>query len=184
MSTDLEDEALLRACRLNDANAWTRLLEKYERLVFYIARNNGLSSEDAADITQLTFTHLLEALDRMTDEGNLRAWLATVAKRNSRRLLVRQLRYRSTVVESEIIDLLLPSKAGTSNIERWELAEWLRAGLALIDERCRTLLMLLYFNQDELSYAAIAEQVGMAEGSIGPTRARCLARLRDALAAD
>lgn len=184
MSTHSEDEALLRACRQGDEAAWERILEKYERLVFSIARNNGLGREDAADITQLTFTHLIEALDRMTDEGNLRAWLATVAKRNSRRFLVRQLRYRSSVIEPELIDVLLPDKTGSNPIEQWELADWLRSALDRIDARCRHLLTLLYFNNEDLSYAEIAAKTGMAEGSVGPIRARCLERLRETLAAD
>jgi len=177
----VSDEALLRACRSGDAVAWETLLDRYERLVFSIARNTGLSTQDAADITQLTFSYLLEGLDRMTDEGNLRAWLATVAKRHSRRLLVRQLRYQSTDIDEEIVGGLLPNRAGSDEIERWELAEWLRSGLERIDERCRRLLRALYLDPEEPSYAQIAASIGIAEGSVGPIRARCLNRLRQVL---
>lgn len=175
------DEELLRQCRSGDAYAWEQLLDRYERFVFLVSRNTGLSREDAADITQLTFGYLLESLDRMTDEGNLRGWLATVAKRHSRRLLVRQARYQSSSVDDELIDVLMPDRANLGDIERWELAEWLRSGLKSIDERCRRLLYALYFNQNEPSYAEIAEELGLAEGSIGPIRARCLKRLREVL---
>ena len=175
------DEALLRACRTGDAASWEQLLDRYERLVYSIARNTGLSPEDAADITQLTFSYLLQGLDGMTDEGNLRAWLATVAKRHSRRLLVRQLRYQTSDIDDEIVSELLPGQAKADGIERWELAEWLRSGLERIDERCRRLLRALYFDPDEPSYANIASSIGIAEGSVGPIRARCLKRLRDSL---
>ncbi len=175
------DEALLRACRTGDALAWEGLLDRYERLVYSIARNTGLSPEDAADITQLTFGYLLQSLDGMTDEGNLRAWLATVAKRHSRRLLVRQLRYQSAELDEDIVEGLMPDRANPDGIERWELAEWLRSGLERIDERCRRLLRALYFDPSEPSYADIASSVGIAEGSVGPIRARCLKRLRDSL---
>ena len=175
------DADLLRACRRGDATAWEQLLDRYERLVYSIARNTGLSPEDAADITQLTFTYLLQSLDGMTDEGNLRAWLATVAKRHGRRLLVRRLRYQTSEIDDEIIDGLLPDQAKADGIERWELAEWLRSGLERIDERCRRLLSALYFDPGEPSYADIASSIGIAEGSVGPIRARCLKRLRETL---
>ena len=175
----IPDDALLRSCRMGDAQAWEALLDRYERLVFSIARNTGLGSEDAADITQLTFGYLLQSLDRMTDEGNLRAWLATVAKRHSRRLLVRQLRYQSTEIDEEVINDLMPNRTEAGGIERWELAEWIRAGLERIDERCRNLLRALYLDEAEASYAEIAKAHGLAEGSIGPIRARCLKRLRE-----
>ncbi len=112
------DEALLRACRTGDAAAWEKLLNRYERLVYSIARNTGLSPEDAADITQLTFSYLLQGLDGMTDEGNLRAWLATVAKRHSRRLLVRQLRYQTSDIDDEIVSKL----AARPGQGRWDRA--------------------------------------------------------------
>ena len=177
----IDDASLLRACRTGDAAAWEQILDRYERLVYSIARNIGLSPEDAADITQITFGYLLQSLGQMTDEGNLRAWLATVAKRHSRRLLVRQLRYQSTEVDEEIIAGLLPDRSNPNEIERWELAEWLRNGLDRIDERCRRLLRSLYLDPSEPSYAQVAKQLGIAEGSVGPIRARCLRRLRQVL---
>ncbi len=166
-----DDASLLRACRVGDALAWEQLLDRYERLVYSIARNNGLSPEDAADITQITFGYLLQSLGQMTDEGNLRAWLATVAKRHSRRLLVRQLRYQSAEVDEEIMAGFLPDRTNLNEIDRWELAEWLRHGLDRIDERCRQLLRALYFDPSEPSYAQVATRLDIAEGSVGPIRA-------------
>ncbi|MEZ4677629.1 MAG: hypothetical protein R2932_25780 [Caldilineaceae bacterium] len=64
---------------------------------------------------------------------------------------------------------------------RWELAEWLDSGFRHLNERCQKLLLALYFDSDEPSYATIAQQLAMAEGSIGPTRARCLQRLKELL---
>lgn len=182
-ASNLEDINLLRACRQGDAQAWQRLLDKYERLVFSIARNTGLNRDDAADITQQTFTFLLQGLDTMRNEGHLAGWLATVARRHSRRLLVRQLRYESRQVEPDVVEMLMPGRAKTESIEHWELAEWLRIGLNRLNDRCRQLLIALYFEPDEPSYAEVAEQLGMAEGSVGPTRARCLEQLRKRLGA-
>lgn len=166
-----DDASLFHTCRVGDAVAWEQLLDRYERLVYSIARNNGLSPEDAADITQITFGYLLQSLGQMTDEGNLRAWLATVAKRHSRRLLVRQLRYQSAEVDEEIMAGFLPDRTNLNEIDRWELAEWLRHGLDRIDERCRQLLRALYFDPSEPSYAQVAMWLDIAEGSVGPIHA-------------
>ncbi len=173
-----EDEQLIRACRQGDVQAWQRLLDKYERLVFSIARNAGLEPEDATDITQQTFSFLIQSLETMRDEGNLGGWLATVARRHSRRLLVRQRNYEAKLADPQVATSLLPTQSRAETIEHWELTEWLHSGLQHLDERCRDLLMALYFDPQEPSYADIAARLGMAEGSIGATRARCLARLR------
>ncbi|HZM20970.1 MAG TPA: sigma-70 family RNA polymerase sigma factor, partial [Anaerolineales bacterium] len=86
------DRDLIRACRSGDARAWERLLDKYERLVFSISLNYGLTTDDAADVTQITFTILLQNLNTLPDEIRLSSWLATVARRHTWRLLARNRR--------------------------------------------------------------------------------------------
>ena len=88
------DRELIEACRRGDGQAWQMVLDQYERLVFSIPLNSGLSAEDAADVTQLTFTIFMESLDRLRDDSNLAAWLSTVAKRHSWRV-IRQRRRES-----------------------------------------------------------------------------------------
>jgi RNA polymerase sigma factor (sigma-70 family) len=173
------DAALLRACRAGDAQAWQQLLDKYERLVYSIPLNYGLSRDDAADITQIAFTTLIQSLDSLYEESNLGGWLALVARRQTWRLVNRRKRETLDPLDSESAAILIPSHAG--EIERWELTEWLHRGLSLIGERCQQLLVALYFEPAEPSYAEIARRLGIAEGSVGPTRARCLQRLRELL---
>ena len=170
------DHDLIRACRVGDPRAWERLLDKYERLVFSISLNFGLTTDDAADVAQITFTILLQNLDTLPDEIRLASWLATVARRHSWRLLARDHR-ESVNPEADL--------AGTETLvgivddsERWELAEWLNYGVSLLDERCRQLLLALYFDEEQPSYAQVADQLNMPVGSIGPTRARCLEQMR------
>jgi RNA polymerase sigma factor (sigma-70 family) len=175
------DDDLIRACRSGDAQAWERLLDKYERLVFSIPLNYGLSRDDAADVVQLTFTGLLESLDTLHEGSRLSAWLATVARRNTWRAIERS--RRESTDEYEGVAETLPSlgKDDTSALERWEMIEWLNHGLMLLNDRCRELLLALYFEPGEPSYADVATRLGMAVGGIGPTRARCLERLRQIL---
>lgn len=174
-----EDSELLAACRTGDEQAWQALLDKYERLVYSIPLNYGLSRDDAADVAQFAFTSLLQSLDSLRDDSNLGGWLALVARRHTWRIVNRHKREPPVELDAEVTQALLPTR--TNEIERWELTEWLHRGLNLVGERCRDLLTALYFEPDEPSYAQIARRLGIAEGSIGPTRARCLQRLRELL---
>ncbi len=173
------DRKLIRGCRKGDADAWRRLLDRYEGRVFSVPRRYGLSREDAADITQLTFTILVQSLNSLPEDSYLGAWLATVARRHTWRLLDRNRREKTN--EKGLDEGTLPLAGGTEDIEHWELAEWLRQGLSLIDRPCQDLLSSLYLSPEQPSYAEVAAQLGKAVGSIGPTRIRCLRRLRQAL---
>ncbi len=170
------DHDLIRACRAGDARAWERLLDKYERLIFSISLNYGLTTDDAADVTQITFTILLQNLDSLPNEIRLAPWLATVARRHTWRLLSRN--RRESVNPEE--DLAGHETLGgiIDDSERWELAEWLNYGLSMLDERCRKLLLSLYFDAEQPSYAQVADQLKIPVGSIGPTRARCLEQMK------
>ena len=78
---DKTDQELIDACRAGRQDAWQEVLTRYERLVFSIPLNFGLTRADAADVAQLTFSALVEHLDRLRPDSNLGAWLATVARR-------------------------------------------------------------------------------------------------------
>ena len=165
----LADPDLLRRCRAGDAHAWATLVGRYERLVFSVALRNGLSREDAGDVTQTTFIALLDAIDGLRDDERLGSWLMTVARRHAWRTRHRGERQNGLVDHSS---------TAHDAIEEWERLEWLHSGLSLLDDPCRELLTALYFDADEPSYAVIAPRLNRAIGSIGPMRARCLGRLR------
>ncbi|MBA2693128.1 MAG: sigma-70 family RNA polymerase sigma factor [Rubrobacter sp.] len=178
---------MLRACRGGDARAWDNLIDKYERLVFSIPLSYGLSREDAADICQVTFTIFMQSMDSLRDDSRLGAWLATVARRHTWRLMKKNRREGtrggedltgSDIAES-VASIFGDGKADAP--ERWETMEWLDQGLSEIGGPCRELLTVLYFDDDEPSYTEVSERLGMPMGSIGPTRARCLKRLKEAL---
>jgi RNA polymerase sigma factor (sigma-70 family) len=167
------DRDLLDRCRRGDRRAWAELLDDYERLVFSIPLRYGLSREDAADISQLTFTELLQSIDVVREDERLVGWLATVARRQSWRLLER--RRRESVVE-EVPEVAVPDPT-----DDWARDEWLYDGLLALDSRCRELIIALYLSPGPSSYADVARRLGRPIGSIGPTRARCLERLRSVL---
>jgi|SRR5687767_12614287 RNA polymerase sigma factor (sigma-70 family) len=175
------DRELIRRCRQGSVGAWHQVVNRYERLIYSIPLRYGLSREDAADIAQLTFTILVQNLDTLHDDSRLGSWLATVARRHTWRLLERN-RYEiasehlenSSLAES----VALLGKRDTDSIEHWELTDWLDTALSKISERCRKLLLALYFQPGRSSYAEVAAHLDIPIGSIGPTRACCLQKLR------
>jgi len=180
----VSDRDLILRCRQGSASAWHQLLNKYERLVYSIPLRYGLSRDDAADIAQITFTILIQSMDSFSEDSRLAPWLVTVARRHTWRLMERNRRERANerleganVTESAV----LLGKSDADSIEHWELAEWLDMSLSKISERCRRLLLALYFKPERSSYAEVAARLDMPIGSIGPSRARCLKRLRQVL---
>lgn len=162
-------------CRSGVAAAWEEMLDRYERRVFAVAFGEGLSRDDAADVTQTTFEALLTQLDRIRDDDLIESWLVTVARRQAWRVRVE--RFRQFPDESATA----ADDAQVDPISDRNTALWVFQGLAELDARCRNLLVALYFDPEQPSYAEVASRLGRPVGSIGPTRARCLDRLREIL---
>jgi RNA polymerase sigma factor (sigma-70 family) len=176
-----DDARLVDRCRRGEAAAWVKLIERYRRLVFTVPRRAGLGDDLAADVFQTVFAALHRHLDRIDDPSRLQAWLVTTAKRES----LRQLRAQRNLVsladddETDILETLadegpLPDEVLAELQENQQL----RMAFDRLDERCRRLLAELYLAEEPASYARIAGWLGCPEGSIGPTRARCLDKLR------
>ena len=169
------DLELLTACRAGDPEAWELLVERYERLVFSVALRNGVTREEAADITQMTFIALLESIGKLREEQRVASWLMSVA----RRLAWRQ-RRRSDRDRLGLEGVSWPDDA----IATWERVTVVHEGLQRLGRACRDLIQALYFDPASPSYAAVAERLGRPIGGIGPMRARCLQRLRSLLGED
>lgn len=175
MQTDWE---LIQACRAYDETAWTTLINRYERLLLAIALRHGMSRDDAEEMAQLTFTVFLENLNIFHPESNLKAWLATVTKRNCWRAFEQS--DREAVGRTEDLMESAFSLGFGQEDERtdWDVITWLHDGLQAIDERCRELITTLFFSQKKQSYDEIGVQFGMPKNSVGAIRSRCLKRLK------
>lgn len=159
------------------SEAWGALVERYAGLVWSVARSFGLSSADAADVTQTTWLRLVERLDTIRDPDRVGAWLATTARNESLQTLRRAGRQIPTDDEIRLEPrepASAPVDAGLLTSER-DAVLW-RAVDELTD-RCRRLLRVL-MTDPAPSYEEAAAALDMPVGSIGPTRARCLERLR------
>jgi RNA polymerase sigma factor (sigma-70 family) len=176
------DEALVRACRRGDEAAWETLVNRYRRLVYTVPLRAGLDEEAAADVFQRVFTALVEQLDGITQPGRLSAWLVTTARRESWRMV----RRRAPVLPTGSLDAepaeaeQVPDSAvlPDEQLVRLEEQHAVRTVVAGLDQRCRDLMTLLFFRAEPPPYVEIAAALGIAIGSIGPIRARCLERVR------
>ena len=184
--TARSDEQLLAGCRRGEEGAWEALVLRYQRLIYTIPRRAGLDEDAAAEVFQDVFTTLLESIDSIEQPSRLQAWLVTTAKRKTWRVVGRAKALRPFASEDEegadeLYDLadegLLPDEALT----RLEEQHLVRAALGELGDRCRTLLQMLFYAAEPPPYSEIAAALGTSEGSIGPTRARCLKKLLDAL---
>jgi RNA polymerase sigma factor (sigma-70 family) len=173
------DEALVQACRHGDATAWGLLVERYQRLIYTIARHAGLDEDQSADVFQRVFATLVEHLHGIEQPALIGAWLATTTRHEAWRMSRRE---RLARLSGEIGELLAPAADPAplpdEQLLRLEEQHRVRAAVAALDDRCRRLLSLLFYQPDPPAYVEIAAMLGMREGSIGPTRARCLQKLR------
>ena len=149
-------------------------MDRFSGLVWSVARAHRLSSADAADVAQTTWLHLVEHLDDLQKPEAVGAWLATTARRESLRVLRVNARLPPSEHVPDSIDPAPPAGAALMVAERDE-ALW--AAFERLPERCRVLLRMLT-SDPAPSYEEIGAILGMPIGSIGPTRIRCLARLR------
>ncbi len=177
------DEELLLACRRGDAAAWEALVNRYQRLIYAIPRRAGLDEDAASEVFQEVFTTLFEKLEDIEQPERLHAWLVTTARRKTWRHISRDRftrgSYTDTEEDSDAELNALPDGAPLPDESLIQLEEQhrVRAALSDLDERCHNLLTLLFYRDDPPSYAEIALATGTREGSIGPTRARCLQKL-------
>jgi len=169
---DSIDTELIGRCIRGDQTAWKNLVTRYERLVYSVALTFCPDTDDASDILQQVWMELYRRLSDLRRAEALPAWLITV----TRRLASKMIRSRdgSEPLDEDVPDL----RQQLSHVEREHALE---RALEQLSNRCRTLIDLLYFNVEEPSYAQIAERLRMPVASVGPTRGRCLEKLRKVL---
>jgi RNA polymerase sigma factor (sigma-70 family) len=183
---DLSDAELVQRCRDNNQAAWNVLVRRYQRLIYTVPRRAGLSEEQAADVFQIAFSRLYEHIDRLGDASRVQAWLVTTAKRESLRLVElgrRQVDLSAAPGEDDDGSDPLDRFASDSPLPEDLLTDLqqqdrLMRAVAKLDEKSRRFVELLFLQDEALPYSEIAAQLGIAEGSIGPTRARCVEKLR------
>ena len=173
---------LVQRARQGDQGAWSRLVARYARLVYSIARRHGLDDELAADVSQVTWLRLAEHLDRIRQPERLAGWLATTARNESLRLSARRSREVASAAVESVVDATAGPDDPAEAVLSDERARRLWVVIGQLPPQCQLLLRLLAARPD-ISYREITDVLGIPHGSIGPTRARCLARARALLEA-
>lgn len=177
---DLDARLVLR-CAAGDARAWDALVRRHERLVYAIGRSYRLSDEDLGDVFQDVFAALLKGMPRLRDGRALVRWLASTTERIARTTALRRRREAAREHrEPDTIDRLEDHGGAVgSELERAEREHEVRLALGAVSERCKRLLEALYYEDPTPSYGELSQRFGVPVGSLGPTRARCIERLRD-----
>ena len=177
MRDDQSVADLVEGARNHEQQAWDALIERYAPLVWSICRRNRLDQAEASDISQDVWLRLVEQLDRIRDPAALPGWLATTTQRECYRF-VRAAR-RAHAVERVVSAEEIPDQ--TVIVEQELLADELHTALheafSELPPRDRELLALL-IQDPPLSYAEISARLDIPVGTIGPTRRRCLDKLR------
>jgi RNA polymerase sigma factor (sigma-70 family) len=184
---DEDTGSLVTAAAAGDKVAWQTLVERFSGMVWSIARAYRLSRADAADVSQTAWLRLAENIGKINNPERVGAWLATAVRREC----LQNIRANARNVPTEDMALFDDPGGDANPVE----AEVLRAeseretahraavvwqALGRLPGRCQQLLRVLMASPPP-SYAEVAAALDLPVGSIGPTRARCLQRLRQEL---
>jgi RNA polymerase sigma factor (sigma-70 family) len=168
---------LVRRAAEGDRSAWERLVEQYARLIWSITGDFRLVESDAADVAQTTWLRLLEHIDRIEYPDRVGSWLAATARNECLRSLAARKRVVLSHDDQELGEGVAHEPDIDARLLADERAQTVRDALARLPSRWQRLLELLMADPPA-SYAEISDQLDLPIGSIGPTRGRCLERLR------
>lgn len=183
MTQQIPADAYVAALRSGDGAAWQRFMKEQGRLILSVGRRVGLSSSERDDLFQSACITAYRSIEQLRDPQRLSSWVYSIAFRQavdmSRKSKVEQ--RRRTEDEDELDRVVAEEPSPEEVLQQVELSSHVRASVESMDEPCRSLLNALYLDAGEPSYEEITRRLSMPIGSIGPTRARCLEKLRRAL---
>jgi len=171
---------LLSAARAGSEDALGQIVNELSPLLWQVARSAGLSQGDAEDVLQTVWMRLITHLDGIHEAGALTGWLVTTTKREAWR--VRAAGRKQLPADQDVFSDLPDKGPGSEEqviVEDQRRELW--AAIGMLSRRCQELLRIMAF-APRSDYATVAAALGMRVGSIGPTRGRCLAKLRALLA--
>lgn len=174
---DLTHGELLRLAAAGERAAWDALVERFGQMVWSVARGFRLDDATAKDVTQTVWMRLIENIDSIKDPERLPGWLATTCRRES--LRVTRARERDTPTDFAY-DIEDPAPSLEDVLIGDEENRLVVAAFRSLDEACRELLRLMTI-EPALSYEEMSEITGRPIGSLGPTRARCVDKLKAAI---
>jgi RNA polymerase sigma factor (sigma-70 family) len=173
---------LVGAARQGSEDALGQIVTELSPLLWQVARAAGLNASDAEDVLQTAWMRLFAHLDGIHTSAALTGWLVTTTRREAWR--VSAAARRQLPADDELLSRLPDQGPGSEEqviIDDQRRVLWLAIGQ--LSPRCQELLRIVAF-VPRPDYAVVAAELGMPTGSIGPTRSRCLAKLRALLAGE
>lgn len=176
-------EDLVLAAAAGDEAAWETLVDRFAPLVWSVTRSFRLDHDTASDVFQEVWARLSTSIGGVREPSRIAGWLSTTARNEAIRVLRKTNRERPDLTVTDGADALhtdfVSADVSGTVAHADELVAMVRV-LGTLDERCQLLLRLL-MAEPKVAYDLISSIMEMPVGSIGPTRARCLAKLRAAL---
>ncbi len=172
------DQRLVGACLRGDEQAWSTLVDKYKNLVYSIAIKYGAPPDEAADLFQAVWVDVYKELGSLRKQGSVRSWIISVTRHKCYHW--RQKRRREAIRSAAVPDLESDPRHAVDpvSLEELERDQLVREAIFTLPSRCRELIQLLFYSQPPMRYKEVARQLGLAVGSIGFIRGRCLKRLQ------
>ena len=180
----IDDRDLVEACLGGVADAWETLISRYQRLIYSIPIRAGFSPVDAADIFQSVCLTLFQKLSSLRKHEKISSWLMTTTTRECWRVIEKRRRETQPLIydddyEKDVINQLRSAEPlADQHRIAFERQQTVREAIEALSGRCRSLITLLFYSKEETSYADIARAMKLPVNSIGPTRARCLQKLK------
>lgn len=171
------DERLVKECLTGHEEAWSLLIDKYKALIYSIPVKYRLPPDEAAEVFQATCVELLNRLPELRQARALPKWLMQVAHHQCYRWKRQQQRLVSRDADPDLPDPATPAIAETL-VQQTQEEQLLREAMAALSPQCRRLVELLFYETPARPYNEVAAELGLAVGSIGFTRQKCIDRLR------
>jgi RNA polymerase sigma factor (sigma-70 family) len=172
-----DDTRLVKECLAGNEDAWSSLVDKYKALIYSIPVKYGLPPQEAADVFQSTCLELLARLPELREPRALPKWLMQVAHHECYRLKRQGQRVISRDGNDDLPEPETPAIA-ESLVEQTQSEQLLRDAMHALSPQCRRLVEMLFFESSPRPYTEVAAALGLAVGSIGFTRQKCIERLR------
>jgi RNA polymerase sigma factor (sigma-70 family) len=174
------DERLVRECCNGNQAAWSALLDKYKNLIFSIPIKFGLSRDDAADIFQAVSLDLLAGLPKLRDPKALPKWLMQTSYHRCLRWKKDRFSPLDDDIGLKLGDTSTPALP-EQMLYQLQREQSVREAITALSPRCHRMITMLFFENPPRPYQEVAKELGLATGSIGFIRGRCLSKLRQAL---
>jgi RNA polymerase sigma factor (sigma-70 family) len=174
------DRRLVRECLKGNDEAWSALVDKYKNLIFSIPVKYHLSQDDASDVFQAVCLELLAELPNLRNPEALPKWIIQVTAHKCLHGKRYAQRTETTDPNDPAFEQSTPARA-ESVLREAEEEQCIRQVMGELPERCQQLVRMLFFEEPARPYQEVARELGIAPGSIGFIRQRCLDRLRKKL---